>query len=210
MENNTLCNRHSLGVNNHTKMYVTYTRIYGWSDYGGESSYQPGYRLENMMWMTLLVYDYIIPGEKYFTFLKKIFDSIENVQKNYNWLITGYECYPQNIKYVERLSKEWCWITGKELTKMIETENFQWIWGVFSAFPESVTKDDALKYELPKADGNEKIWKNPISIQHPLSVMEIIAWDSSMTILISKFDEIVEKLLKSNPLIEDLEEYNKN
>ena len=61
MENNTLCNRHSLGVNNHTKMYVTYTRIYGWSDYGGESSYQPGYRLENMMWMTLLVYDYIIP-----------------------------------------------------------------------------------------------------------------------------------------------------
>ena len=65
MENNTLCNRHSLGVNNHTKMYVTYTRIYGWSDYGGESSYQPGYRLENMMWMTLLVYDYIIPGEKF-------------------------------------------------------------------------------------------------------------------------------------------------
>ena len=50
-------------MNNHTKMYVTYTRIYGWSDYGGESSYQPGYRLENMMWMTLLVYDYIIPGE---------------------------------------------------------------------------------------------------------------------------------------------------
>ena len=45
-------------------MYVTYTRIYGWSDYGGESSYQPGYRLENMMWMTLLVYDYLIPGEK--------------------------------------------------------------------------------------------------------------------------------------------------
>ena len=61
MKNNTLCNRHSLGVNNHTKMYVTYTRIYGWSDYGGESSYQPRDRLENMMWMTLLVYDYIIP-----------------------------------------------------------------------------------------------------------------------------------------------------
>ena len=48
-------------------MYVTYTRIYGWSDYGGESSYQPGYRLENMMWMTLLVYDYIIPGEYIYT-----------------------------------------------------------------------------------------------------------------------------------------------
>ena len=51
-------------------MYVTYTRIYGWSDYGGESSYQPGYRLENMMWMTLLVYDYIIPGDWYWLMIK--------------------------------------------------------------------------------------------------------------------------------------------
>ena len=57
-------------------MYVTYTRIYGWSDYGGESSYQPGYRLENMMWMTLLVYDYIIPGEDKNTFS---YDSMKNV-----------------------------------------------------------------------------------------------------------------------------------
>lgn len=57
-------------------MYVTYTRIYGWSDYGGESSYQPGYRLENMMWMTLLVYDYIIPGEK---------DMSETLQGTVKW-----------------------------------------------------------------------------------------------------------------------------
>ena len=53
-------------------MYVTYTRIYGWSDYGGESSYQPGYRLENMMWMTLLVYDYIIPGEETMNMQEKL------------------------------------------------------------------------------------------------------------------------------------------
>lgn len=49
MENNTLCNRLSLGVNNHTKMYATYTRILGWNDHRGESLYQPGYRLKNMM-----------------------------------------------------------------------------------------------------------------------------------------------------------------
>ena len=56
-------------------MYVTYTRIYGWSDYGGESSDQPGYRLENMMWMTLLVYDYIIPGESNIN-KRRIYDRI--------------------------------------------------------------------------------------------------------------------------------------
>ena len=147
-------------------------------------------------------------GEKYFTFLGSIFGSIENIQKDYNWLITGHECYPQNAKYVEKLSKEWCWMTGEELTEMIEDENFQWIWGVLSAFPKDVTEDVVLKYKLPKADGNDKIWHNPISIQHPLSVMEIIAWDSSMTIFISRCNDIVEKLAVSNPLAEDLEEYN--
>lgn len=67
-----------------------------------------------------------------------------------------------------------------------------------------------LEYKLPKADGNDKIWQNPISMQHPLSVMEIIAWDSSMTVFISRCNDIVEKLAVSNPLVEDLEEYNKN
>ena len=96
MENNTLCNRHSLGVNNHTKMYVTYTRIYGWSDYGGESSYQPGYRLENMMWMTLLVYDYIIPGECWMGEVKQhqppmtIDEQIENL-KNIGLIVEDEE-----------------------------------------------------------------------------------------------------------------------
>lgn len=62
-------------------MYVTYTRIYGWSDYGGESSYQPGYRLENMMWMTLLVYDYIIPGEKFMERKEFLMDNITELSE---------------------------------------------------------------------------------------------------------------------------------
>ena len=147
-------------------------------------------------------------GEKYFTYLRNIFYSIENIQKDYNWSIAGHECYPQNAEYAERLSEEWCWMTGDELTEMVEGENFQWIWGVLSAFPKDITKDVVLEYEVPKADGNEKIWQNPISLQHPLSVMEIVAWDSSMTIFISRNNDIVEKLAASNPLAQDLEEYN--
>ena len=57
-----------------------------------------------------------------------------------------------------------------------------------------------MNYKLPKADGNERIWQNPISLQHPFSVIEIIAWDSSMTIVITEFDDIIEKLEKSNPI----------
>ena len=35
-------------------------------------------------------------GEKYYTYLKKVFDAIDNKQKEYNWLITDCECYPNN------------------------------------------------------------------------------------------------------------------
>ena len=148
-------------------------------------------------------------GEEHFTYLKKLFHLIDNVQKRYNWLITAHECYPQNPVYAKRLSADYCFMTGEDLTEMIENEDFLWIWGVFSAFPKNISKNEILKYELPWADGNEQIWKNPVTLQHPLSKIEIIAWDSTLTVLISKSDEVVETLRENNRFAEDLEEYNK-
>lgn len=147
-------------------------------------------------------------GVEYFTFLKRIFVSINDIQRNYNWLITGHECYPQNKKYIEILSGKYCWITGDELTEMLESEDFQWIWGVFSAFPKDISKEEILKYELPKSNGYGRLWRNPVGIQHPFAEIEIVAWDSSMTVFISKEDSIVDMLRKNNTLAEDLEKYN--
>ncbi len=147
-------------------------------------------------------------GEEYFTYLKKIFSAIDNAQNNYNWLITGHECYPQSEKYTELLSKEYCWVTGDELSQMIQKEDFQWIWGVLSGFSKNIRKDEILKYKFPQAEGYEGLWENPISIQHPLAEIEIVPWDSSMVILISKNDNIVDIFKKNIPLAEDLEEYN--
>ena len=114
-------------------------------------------------------------GEKYFTFFKKIFEAINNIQRDYNWLMTDYECYPQNERYAEILNGEYCWMTGDEFTEMVEITDFQWIWGAFSAFPKSVPLEHVLQYELPKAYECEKIWQLPVSIQHPLAEIEIIA-----------------------------------
>lgn len=81
-------------------MYVTYTRIYGWSDYGGESSYQPGYRLENMMWMTLLVYDYIIPGEKS-TYADALWiDTVLPISQIERYIEKSGVAEPSNISFV--------------------------------------------------------------------------------------------------------------
>ena len=99
------------------------------------------------------------------------------------------------------LSKEYCWISGKQLTEMVNEENFQWIWGVLSAFPPNISLEEVLKYQLPEADGYSGFWKNPISIQHPLAEIELVAWDSSLTILISKKDTIIEEFQRNSLFI---------
>lgn len=68
--------------------------------------------------------------------------------------------------------------------------------------------DDILKYDLPTADCNTRFWKNPISIQNPLASVEIVPWDSSLTLIISKDDNIVNNFLKNLPLSKNLEDYN--
>ena len=77
-------------------------------------------------------------GEKYYTDLVRVFEAINNKQMDYNWLITDCVCYPQNPETAKKLDQEYCWISGDELTDLVFEENFQWVWGVLSAFDKSV------------------------------------------------------------------------
>ncbi|MBN9648080.1 MULTISPECIES: DUF2691 family protein [Terrisporobacter] len=134
-------------------------------------------------------------GDYCFTTLDEVFKGIENIQKQYNWLITDIECYPEKQSNIELFSKEYCWLSGDELSEIIRGDNFQWIWGVFSGFSKSISKDDVLQFKLPYADGNKELWKDKLSIQHPLAEIEIIAWDSSKTLIISKNDNIINSFI---------------
>lgn len=146
-------------------------------------------------------------GESYYTNLKAIFMKLNNFQTDYNWLISNAECYPSNKIYAEMLSEKICWLKGDQLTELIQ-EEFQWAWGVLSGFEKSVSFEEIITYEIPYADGNENLWKNPIALQHPLAIHEIIAWDSSLTIIKSKDSKIVNDFMKNYPLSQKLEDYN--
>lgn len=145
--------------------------------------------------------------EKYYTDLKKVFASINNKQKEYNWLITDCVCYPSNPKTDEMLSKEYCWITGEDLTDLVTKEKFSWIWAVLSAFDKTVELSDILEYELPYADGYKGFWKKPLTLQHPLAKIEIVPWDSSLVLILSEDKAIVDDFMKCYPKSETLEEY---
>lgn len=147
-------------------------------------------------------------GEQFYTHMGKIFNAIENSQLKYNWLITNCECYPQEEGFYELFSKEYVWISGKQLTEIIYKEDFQFVWGVFSGFSPEATLAEVLEYELPFADGYKGFWVEKIGIQHPLAEVEIVAWDSSLTLLISKDDNLVQKFRSNLPMSEDLEVLN--
>lgn len=137
-------------------------------------------------------------GKEYFTFLDELFSEIEGFQKNYNWLISNCEYYPQNEDYAKIFDKSYCWISGEELTDIVIKEKIQWIWGVFLGFPKDIEESKALSYGVPIIP-DDSIWgDNPI-IQNPLAEMEIVAWDSSATIVISNYDCVIDTLRKNNP-----------
>lgn len=147
-------------------------------------------------------------NKRYYTYLKEIFKAINNEQLNYNWLITEVECCPSDSDLDTYFyDRDYSFMTGKELTKMIEKEDFQWIWGVFSGFNKDKKLEEILKYELPHLDYSG-YWHNPITIQHPLADVELSAWDSSYTVIISKNDNLIKDYNNYFKDAKDLEKYN--
>ncbi|MBQ6892838.1 MAG: hypothetical protein IJN48_01415 [Clostridia bacterium] len=57
-------------------------------------------------------------------------------------------------------------------------------------------------------------WKTPLTLQHPLSQIEILPWDSSLTLILSKDEKTVasftDAFLHSERLEEYIEKYNDN
>lgn len=140
--------------------------------------------------------------------IDELFKVMNEKQLNYNWLITNLDC---SQEFLDSFSdyKDFIWISGKEFTEFLGHNTVQFIWAVISGFEKNIELTDILKYPLPYADGNTKLWNTNICIQNPLSEIEIIAWDSSLVIVISKDDEIIDVIKRNYPNAKDLLEYNK-
>ena len=159
-----------------------------------------------------------------YTYLKAVFDAIDNKQIEYNWLVTNTEIIAHSDK-LDALNTSWnwlyensnpvavtapgyCFLSGEELTKIITDDDSQWIWGVLSGFKKCIPLDEILKYPLPKVDEYEGFWKNPPSIQHPLASVEIVPWDSCLVLVLSKNKAIVDSFRLTFSKSQDLSEYN--
>ena len=141
---------------------------------------------------------------KYYTFLKQILLDLDLVDKDYLWLISDIEAYPRKREYKQLLTNNiYLLLNTKELLDMLEDDDFQWIWAVFSAIPSSYQKEEILKLDLPYVENLEKGKYNPHidepKLQHPYAEFELYAVDSSYMFIISDNEELISKFKKSYP-----------
>lgn len=100
-------------------------------------------------------------------------------------------------------------MSGAALSAIVDAHDVQFIWGVLSGFSPGVTPDLTSLDPYPFADGNEALWRPDLQIQHPLADVEIVCWDSSATILLSRDDDITRRFRLYFPEAVDLDEYNR-
>ena len=141
---------------------------------------------------------------EYYTKLKKILFDLDLASKDYWWLIRDIEAYPRKKVHEDFIYKnDYVLIKTSDLLKMLEDDDFQWVWAVFSAIPTSYTEEEILKYDLPKLQIIDVGEYNPCidepRLQHPLAECELYAEDSSCMFLISDDEELLGKFKKAYP-----------
>lgn len=139
-----------------------------------------------------------------FTHLKSVFSAIENEQQNYDFLLIGIEACPCHEEY-EFINHSPVWLTGQELTELVERDDLQWIWGAFLAFPKSVGRERAAletsSLYTPRYPDKDS-WSIRTNFAKTKADFMILAGDSSYMELLSKEQKRVDCFCKYRPLAE--------
>jgi hypothetical protein len=149
-------------------------------------------------------------GNRRYTYLREIFSAMGDFQKQYNLLITDIEACPRNDDVYNRLnnSERRVWISGRNLTRILDEDDFQWIWAVISGFKPDVEEKEVLNYSRPYADGYEGFWQPKLSMQHPLADFELVPWDSGLLLFFTKDYMLYLEFMRQFPDAKDLQKYN--
>ncbi len=111
-----------------------------------------------------------------------------------NWLITGLECYDYcGWEGCEKWAEGQLFLTDAQLRRDIHLRDMQFIWGVFSAIPVSIPKDEIEQYPLPETEVPYYM-RNHIVPQHPLAILEFYLDDGCFVFVSSRDDNLLKPL----------------
>lgn len=135
---------------------------------------------------------------RYFTNMGSVFKALKLSASSFDWYVSDVE----TNYYGDEFKSEDQWLSGVELGRFVATNDVQFIWAVFSAFPIG-TRFEVT--EPPIVEGNADYWSGrEVKPQLSGALFEIAAWDSSATILIGLPGDAEENFKATYPEVKSL------
>ncbi len=155
----------------------------------------------------------------FYTDLALVFEALGGRQNEFNWLITDLDYaildgddsppelnfHPGSATYQRRGT---LWLSGDRLSHALSGRRIQFVWAVLSGFEPNVEIDPSNLEVHPFADCNPRFWQTGAAIQHPHAKVEIVCWDNTLTLLLSKEDDLTRRFREFFPQAVDLDAYN--
>lgn len=141
---------------------------------------------------------------KGYTLLKQVLYDLELSNQPYLWLISDIEAYPRKSELCELLDQnDYLLLETSQLVQMLEIDDFQWVWGVFSAIPATYDRGKVLQFDLPYVRDVQVGMYNPYTdqpkLQHPYAALELYAVDSSYLFMVTDNDDFVARFKQKYP-----------
>ena len=137
---------------------------------------------------------------KFYTMMREILLDLELADKDYWWFINDVEAYPEKAEFEALLDSDYILLKTSDLMEMLNEDDFQWIWGIFSAIPTKYSREEILQYDFPYVQFFDEGQYNPYCdeprIQHPLAEFEIYAVDSSEMFIVTDNEELIQRFKK--------------
>ncbi|SFD09781.1 hypothetical protein [Flavobacterium phragmitis] len=141
---------------------------------------------------------------EFHTNLKELLKPIQTETEYYNWVISDFEFISDKELPIHH-EEDFFVLSNKEFNEILNSLT-QFIWGVISSIPKN--KEIVInENNLPFAEGNDLIWKNG-NFQIPNSTIEIIAFDSSYSIIKFKEKNLSDTFKEYFPEAIELEDFN--
>ena len=141
---------------------------------------------------------------KYYTYLRQVLLNLQLANKDHWWLISDITAYPKTPKYAQMIDQQDCLLLRtSQLMEMLENDDFQWIWAVFSGIPVTYNEEEILQYPLPHLETIEQGQYDPYTdepkLQHPLAEFELYTVDSSYMFLITEKEDLLAQFQEAYP-----------
>ena len=135
----------------------------------------------------------------FFTDMRATLQALGIAASDFDWYLSDLE----TNYHGDDFSPQDQWISGHELQRLLERNEIQFIWAVFSAVPVG---NRPTVLAAPYIEGNPGFWAgSEVKPQLPGAVFEIACWDSSATILVDLPAEAEARFLAAYPETDTLQ-----